>query len=67
MPGKKIPNNANRTLSDNKALLDKELRRANKRGGNNKSSSDSGMWIEELKDWLADTEQDEKAEKEGGE
>ena len=65
LAGEKIPNNVNRTLSDNKALSDEELRRATKRGGNNKSNGDSSMWIEDLKDWLVDAEQDEEAEKEG--
>ena len=64
-PGDRIPRNAERTPSDDEALSDEELRRATKRGENNKSGGISGMRIEDFKDWLAGAEREEKAEKEG--
>ena len=66
-PGESIPRNAERTASDDEAPSDEELRRATKRGGNNKSGGSSGMRVEDLKEWLAGAEREERAEKEGEE
>ena len=66
-PGDRIPRNAERAPSDDEAPSDEELRRATKRGGDNKSGDISGMRVEDLKDWLTGAEQGEKAEKEGEE
>ena len=64
-PGDRIPCNAERAPSDDEAPSDEELRRATKRGGNNKSGGISGMRVEDLKDWLAGAErEEEEAEKE---
>ena len=48
---------------DDEAPSDEELRRATKRGGNNKSGGISGMRVEDLEDWLAGTEREEEVEK----
>ena len=64
-PGDRIPRNAERAPPDDEAPSDEELRRATKRGGDNKSGDISGMRVEDLKDWLAGAEREEEAEKEG--
>ena len=65
LPGDRILRNAERAPLDDEAPSDKELRRATKRRGNNKSDGISGMRVEDLKDWLAGAEREEEAEKEG--
>ena len=65
-PGENIPCNADRAASNDETPSDEEMRWATKRGRNNKSSGDSGMRVEDLKDWLAGAEREAEKEKEGG-